>query len=133
MTDNGTIEISVGGKLVQLTPQQIAVVSQKIQEKYGEALDGARSAIVKAVEGCPTTIDYSKSGNVRTQVQLPKGVSCYMGQLYFNHTGMDSASKMHKACLNEFPQAVDKLKGKLDAEINAKSQKLQAEAEAKKK
>ena len=34
MTDNGTIEISVGGKLVQLTPQQIAVVSQKIQEKY---------------------------------------------------------------------------------------------------
>ena len=39
MTDNGTIEISVGGKLVQLTPQQIAVVSQKIQEKYGEALD----------------------------------------------------------------------------------------------
>ena len=93
MTDNGTIEISVGGKLVQLTPQQIAVVSQKIQEKYGEALDGARSAIVKAVEGCPTTIDYSKSGNVRTQVQLPKGVSCYMGQLYFNHTAMDSASR----------------------------------------
>ena len=124
MADNNTIEIVVNGKTVQLTPQQIAVVSSKIQEKYGQALDGARPLIVKAVNGLPTTLDFSQAGNPRIQVQLPKGISCMYGNLYFGMNDLDSASKMYRACLNEFPDCVDKLKQLNDDQINAESKKL---------